>query len=60
VAYQLLAGLDHVYQVLLMLKDYPTTIKNVRIKSLSVTTPATKDATDKYSIIIKFAKIENL
>jgi hypothetical protein len=59
-AYQLLAGSDHVHRVLLMLKDYPTTMKNVRIESLSVTTPATKDATDEYSIIIKFAKIENL
>jgi hypothetical protein len=43
-----------------MLKDYLITIKNVRIELLSVTTPATKDATDEYSIIIKFAKIENL
>jgi len=58
-AYQLLAGSDHVHRVLLMLKDYPTTMRNVRIESLGVTTPATKDATDEYNIIIKFVKIEN-
>lgn len=58
-AYQLLAGSDHVHRVLLMLKDYPTTMRNVRIESVSVTTPATKDATDEYNIIIKFLKTEN-
>jgi hypothetical protein len=58
-AYQLLAGSDHVHRVLLMLKDYPTSMKNVRIESLSVTTPATRDATDEYNIVIKLAKVEN-
>jgi hypothetical protein len=34
-------------------------MKNVRIESLSVTTPATRDATDEYNIVIKLAKVEN-
>jgi hypothetical protein len=59
-AYQLLAGSDHVHRVLLMLENYPTSMKNVRIESLSVTTPATRDATDEYNIVIKLAKVENL
>lgn len=42
-----------------MLKDYPITMKNVRIELLSVTTPATRDATDEYNIVIKFTKVEN-
>ncbi|CAN9322620.1 unnamed protein product [Alternaria alternata] len=55
--YQLLAGSDHVHRVLLMLNDYPSTIKNVRVESLSVTTPATVGADEAYNIIIKFTKL---
>jgi hypothetical protein len=58
-AYQLLAGSDHVHRVLLMLKDYPTTMKNVRVESLSVTTPDTEGADDLYNIVIKFTKVDN-
>jgi hypothetical protein len=57
-AYQLLAGSDHVHQVLLMLNDFPSTMKNVRVESLSVTTPATKGADDVYNIVIKFTKLD--
>ncbi len=57
--YQLLAGSDHVHQVLPMLKDYPTTMRNIRIESLSVTIPITRDATDEYNIVIKFVQVEN-
>jgi hypothetical protein len=57
-AYQLLAGSDHVHRVLLMLNDFPSTMKNVRVESLSVTTPATEGADDVYNIVIKFTKLD--
>ena len=57
-AYQLLAGSDHVHRVLLMLNDYPSTMKNVRVESLSVTTPATEGAEEVYNIVIKFTKLD--
>jgi len=43
-----------------MLNNYPSTIKNVRVESLSVTTLATKGAEEVYNIVIKFTKLNTL
>ncbi|USP75888.1 hypothetical protein yc1106_03162 [Curvularia clavata] len=58
-AYQLLAGSDHVHRVLLMLKDYPATMKNVRVESLRVYTPDTPGTDDGYHIVIMFTRVDN-
>ncbi|KAF2855907.1 hypothetical protein T440DRAFT_463255 [Plenodomus tracheiphilus IPT5] len=56
-AYQLVAGSDHCDRVLKMLTDFPETMRNVRIESLSVSTSDTAKAGDEYSIVIKFIKV---
>jgi hypothetical protein len=43
-----------------MLNDFPSTIKNVRVELLSVTTLATKGANNVYNIVIKFTKLNAL
>lgn len=58
-AFEILAGSDHVNRVLRMLADYPQTMKNVRIESLSVTTSATETADNAYNILIKLTKVES-
>lgn len=54
---QLLAGSDHVHRVNWMLKDYPATMKNIRIESLHVTTYHTVGAENTWFIVIKFMKV---
>lgn len=56
-AFEMLAGSDHVNRVLKMLADYPQTMRNVRIDSLSVTTSDTKTSEDEYNILIKLVKV---
>jgi hypothetical protein len=51
-AYRIMACTNHGHRVLLMLPDYPATIKNIRIGSFSVTTPATIGAGKEYSIVM--------
>lgn len=58
-AFQLIAGTAHGHRVLLMLKDFPETMKNVRIESFSVTTRDTEAADEEYNILIKFGLIDN-
>jgi hypothetical protein len=43
-----------------MLNDFPSTMKNVRVELLSVTTLATEGADDVYNIVIKFTKLDAL
>ena len=43
-----------------MLNNYSSTIKNVRVELLSVTTLATKGAEGVYNIVIKFTKLDAL
>ena len=43
-----------------MLNNYSSTINNVRVELLSVTTLATKGAKRVYNIVIKFTKLDAL
>jgi hypothetical protein len=55
--FEILSGSDHVNRVHRMLADYPATMQNVRIESLTVTTIHTDSAENAYNILIKLTKV---
>lgn len=58
-AFEILSGSDHVHRVHRMLADYPATMQNVRIESLTVTTTQTDSAENAYNILITLTKVAN-
>jgi hypothetical protein len=58
-AFEILSGADHVNRVHRVMQDYPSTMKNLRIESLTMTTSCTTVADNEYNILITLAKNPN-